>query len=96
VKRKIRHIINSSGKKRCDLCENVHILQEHHINGRDIPNPNHASNLANICPNCHADIHYGKIIIEGWILTTNGRKLIWHKQGETSFSGQDAKVHIIK
>jgi len=95
IRKKIRKVINSSGKACCDLCDDVNFLEEHHIEGRNIPNPNHSSNVCNLCPNCHDKIHRGVLVIERWMTTTNGRKLIWHSKEETSISGQDAKPYII-
>lgn len=86
---------NRSGKGYCDICKNQEILQVHHINGRDVPNPNHPSNLCNICPNCHSRTHYGFIIIERWIRSTNGLKLLWHKKEETGLTGEDSKPPIL-
>lgn len=75
------------------MCLEPGILVEHHIRGRDIPHPNHPSNLAHICPNCHILVHSGLRVIEGWFQTSNGKELIWHKEGEESISGQDARPY---
>lgn len=96
IPKRLRKIINRSGKRPCDICESVEILEEHHIRGRDIPNPNHPSNLANICGSCHNKIHYGYIIIEGWCQTTAGKKLLWHMSGDASFSGRDSQSYLIQ
>jgi len=93
---KSRRISNQSGKNLCQVCNEPHILQTHHILGRDIPNPNHPSNLVDICANCHGYIHWGKIIIERWVMTSSGKKLMWYKEGEESFTGDKAVPHIIK
>lgn len=88
---------NRSGKTPCEICGDTEvILQTHHIRGRKIPDPEHASNLVNLCPNCHSDVHWGKVIIEQWAMTTDGLKLLWHKEGEESFTGNDALVHLFK
>lgn len=92
---RVKKVINRSGKNYCNICQQKRILVDHHICGRDIPNYNHPSNRADICSNCHADVHYGKIIIEGWFTTSNGKELLWHYKEEESFSGRDAKPHII-
>lgn len=86
---------NRSGRSPCDICSNLEILEQHHINGRDIPNPNHPSNLASICSNCHTKIHYGKIIIERWIQTSDGLKLYWHNKDEEGFTGEDSKPKLL-
>ncbi len=95
IRKKIRKEMNRSGKAQCDICRNKHILIRHHIDGHNIPNAEHSSNIANICDNDHRLIHEGKIIIEKWFVTSNGRELLWHYANETSFSGQNSKPHII-
>lgn len=87
---------NSTGEKKCQICGNKDILEVHHIEGRDIPNANHSSNLVAICSSCHTKIHFGKIIVEGWFMTTGGKSLIWHKEGEASFTNSDGKPHLFK
>jgi hypothetical protein len=87
---------NASGKMICPTCDKPHFLTTHHIRGRDIPDCNDESNLADICDNCHREVHEGELIIEGWFMTTNGRELIFHRKDEESFSGDDAVPHIIK
>lgn len=87
--------MNRSGSLVCPICKEKHILVEHHINGREILNANQPFNIANICSNCHNEVHHGKIVIEGWFSTSNGRELLWHYSNELSLSGQDSKPHII-
>lgn len=86
---------NSSGKEPCDICKVPFYLDEHHIRGRKIPNPNHMSNIANICPNCHRLVHVGDIVLEGWLLTSDGYKLIYHNRGEDPIL-EDAEVHTYR
>lgn len=93
---KDRKKINSTGKCSCDICNNQEILEDHHINGRKIANYNSKSNRCNICPNCHTKVHMGVIIIEGWMMTSEGLKLFWHESGKESFSGCDSKPYLIK
>ena len=93
--RKIRKKINKKGLEPCEICGEQHILIEHHIRGRKINKPNHFSNLSYICPICHNLIHHGKIIVENKSLTTEGYKLIWHREGEESITGNDAKPFLI-
>ena len=87
--------MNGSGKAHCDICSTSDFLESHHIEGRNIPNPHISSNIANLCPSCHNKIHRGTIAIEGWFMTSDGRKLLWHSVDEQSISGQDAKTYII-
>jgi len=94
MKKKYRKIANRTGKKLCPICSRPEILVEHHIEGREIPNPNHSSNLVDVCDNCHRKIHCGLVVIEGWLQTTSGKELFWHLDGEDSFSGNDAEPYI--
>lgn len=92
---KKRKEINKSGSSPCQICKNVTFLQTHHIEGRNIPNANRASNLIDICANCHNEIHHGEIIIEGWFMSTGGMELIWHKKEENGLTGNDITPYII-
>jgi uncharacterized protein YlaI len=87
--------MNRSGKQKCPICKRSEILVEHHIEGRNIPNANHPSNLAYICPNDHQRIHEGLIVIERYVRTSGGLELLWHEASEESFTGEDAKPYII-
>lgn len=95
MKRSIRRKINSTGESNCEICGKKTFLQQHHIRGRKIINANHPCNLANICSNCHADVHHGIIVIEDRLLTTEGYKLIWHHWKDDSFTGNDAKPWLL-
>ncbi len=95
MNRRSRRILNKTGFCECEICKEPNILEQHHIRGRQIKNANHPSNLANICANCHNKVHHGHIIIENRLMTTAGYELIWHYDGEDSFTGNDAKPHII-
>lgn len=96
MNKKLQRIINKSGQAKCEICNEYNILVEHHIRGRKIPNPNNYSNLSNICSNCHTKVHHGIIIIENRIMTTEGPQLIWHHYNDQSFTGDDAKPHLIQ
>lgn len=76
-----------SGNEKCLICESQCRLVEHHINGRDIHNWDRPSNVSWICPNCHDLVHAGDIVIEGWFMTTKGRELLFHRNGEKSLTG---------
>jgi len=42
----------------CSLCGwDACVCDIHHINGRQIPNPDNHKNLTYVCPNCHRKIH---------------------------------------
>jgi len=95
VKKKNRKAINRSGTEACCVCKNIDFLHTHHINGRDIPNSDHASNLADLCPSCHNRVHMGEVIIERWVMTSAGHELIWHKKGETGLTGDNSSPYVI-
>jgi hypothetical protein len=54
----------------------------HHIRGRDIPGWNKPWNEAWICGACHDEIHADVVIVEGWVMTTDGNILVWRRAGE--------------
>ena len=95
MKRKYRRLLNRSGLEQCEICGRGGILVQHHIRGRSISSANHPSNLTNICPNCHADVHSGIIVLEDWMMTTNGYELLYHHYKEPSLTGNDAKPWIV-
>ena len=94
MRKKSRKIRNSSGRAKCEICSKPTILNDHHIRGRDIPNPDHPDNIGPICGSCHDEVHAGLVIIEKWVQTTRGRELFWHKKGEESFTGDDAVPYL--
>ena len=94
IRKKIKKEMNSSGIHPCDICHYKTFLHTHHIGGREIPNADFDFNLADVCPNCHNEIHYGRIIIEGWFTTTNGMELLWHKKDESGFTDEKAEPHL--
>jgi hypothetical protein len=85
----------SSGNKNCDLCGEKNFLEVHHINGRKVEDAEKPYNLTSICSSCHTKVHMGAIIIEQWLMTTNGLKLFWHKKEESSITGQESKPYIV-
>jgi len=93
VFRKLRRKLNATGKYSCEICEEINILVQHHIQGRNIVNANKHSNLANICSNCHLKIHKGEIIIEKRVMTTIGEVLLWHTNNSPSITGDDSRPH---
>lgn len=71
----------------CEIegCEESGILELHHIipqKEKDInENFSHGwTNLAVVCPNHHAKIEQGEIIIEGRFRSTEGYTLIYHEK----------------
>ncbi len=95
MKRANRRKLNSTGFEACEICGKQTFLEQHHIRGRNIPDPHNSNNLTNICAECHNKVHHGIIIIEDKMMTTEGLKLIWHHYKEPSLTGDDAKPWII-
>ena len=95
MKRRTRRILNATGEMPCEVCGEKTILEQHHIRGRNIFLPNHPSNLANICSNCHTKVHHGIVVIENRLLTTNGYELVWHYYKDPSITGDDAKPWVL-
>lgn len=91
------HKSKTCGLAKCPIDrEYIGPLIRHHINGRDVNRWDEDWNVAYVSPNTHQLIHEGKIIIEGWFVTTDGRQLIWHWKGEDNLTGQEAKPPIIE
>lgn len=95
IRRCVQKKINRSGTWECPICNTPSLLSEHHLEGRKVKQANKASNKANICYNCHARVHNGDIIVEGWFMTSEGMKLLWHKKEEESLTGSDKKPYVI-
>ena len=91
-----RKKISRSGYDKCQICCLQRPLQEHHLNGREVSNPNSSNNLCYICANCHEDIHLGRLIIEGWFLTSSGKELIYHYKNEDSITNKSTTPPLIK
>jgi hypothetical protein len=79
IRKYIRKLASRSGTHECELCRRKEVLEEHHINGRAIPDADKEYNKTYICSNCHTKVHMNKITINGWVMTTSGRELDWHK-----------------
>ena len=61
----------------CEIC-NLNVARDkHHIQSKSLGGSNAKSNIANLCPNCHREVHLGIKIIEGKFLSTEGFKVIW-------------------
>lgn len=81
-KKKLKRIFS-----KCEIegCEETDVLECHHIIPQNEQNSNknfsHSwMNLAIVCPNHHAKIERGDIIIEGRFKSTEGYTLIYHKK----------------
>jgi len=80
-----------SGTLRCEICGEKRLLVKHHIHGRDIPFKNRKWNLCWICASCHDEIHSGRMILEGRIMTSEGKKIIFRRIGEDMIAKEGAK-----
>lgn len=72
-------------KNICEICGNTNksILHYHHVIPRtDTRSTNTNENIAIVCPNCHSDIHLGKITIIGIYRSTSKYSVLFFKQGE--------------
>ena len=86
-----------SGFGKCPIDKNYEGgLEKHHLNGRSINNWDTPWNVAYVSPNTHRMIHEGEIIIEGWVESSDGRILMWHKKNEKNITGMTTKPHLIK
>ena len=83
-----------SGTMNCPICEEKRILCEHHIHGRKILGKNKLWNRCYICSACHDFIHNGDIILEGWVGTSNGKKLMWRNKDEDKIALDGATPYI--
>ena len=75
----------------CEICGSTKGLETHHINHQaTFTGPEkglHAPhNLATLCSVCHDDHHGGRLVIEGWEETSAGRRLIWNRPTQDTFS----------
>ncbi len=77
----------------CSICKSK-TEEVHHINEQQFANQNgmidyfHKNNLFNLvqlCHKCHNDVHNGKLIIDGYVQTSNGVEL-QHKYSESKSS----------
>ena len=93
--RKKQRELNRTGKLHCPICNRECVLVQHHIHGRKVPMANASNNLVDLCPTCHNEVHNENIILEGWVMTTNGLELMWHKKEEESVTNNDALPYVI-
>lgn len=71
--------------KECEICgekgdEIHHIFEKHTADDNGMIehiHKNHKSNLVCLCEKHHDMVHRDEIFIEGWKITSSGRKLIW-------------------
>lgn len=71
--------------KECEICgkqgEEIHHINEQHMaDDKGVIehfHKNHKANLVCLCGECHDKVHSGEILIEGWKMTGDGKKLIF-------------------
>ncbi len=87
---------------KCEICgnasEEIHHIQPQMladkngmINGM---HKNHTSNLTNVCEKCHDDIHNGNIIVSGYSMTSQGRKLMFERKANLTEHTVDMSAEI--
>lgn len=74
--------------EKCEICSSTRDVETHHIKHQVTAHngfvdagqgTHHASNLTALCSVCHDAHHAGRIRIDGWIDTSQGRELKWEK-----------------
>ena len=90
--KKSQRAMARSGTAICPICFERHLLVLHHIFGREVTGWNKPWNEVLLCSNCHFDVHHGNLIIKGWVMTTEGRVLQWHRVKIVPDSGE---VYVI-
>ena len=82
----------------CEICkDNFPVKERHHIHSRSLGGSDKKCNICDLCPNCHALVHAGEIVIEGKFGSTEGIILIWRKKEDQSITGlPDPPVFIFK
>ena len=77
--KKSQRAMARSGTAICPTCNTRRLLVEHHINGREVPDWDKPWNRAYICAGCHDEVHNGDLVIIGYVRTTEGKVLEWHR-----------------
>ncbi len=55
-------------KRICYVCLYDEIIERHHIISRNQGGSNKNENIINLCPNCHAKVHRGKITVNELVI----------------------------
>lgn len=72
------------GKKGSEIHHIRHQAEANADGFIDTIHKNDENNLMSVCDRCHDDIHANKISISGYIQTSKGRELQWHRNDEGS------------
>ena len=89
----------------CAICESKNNLETHHINFQkdcksnlviDKPHikKNNNYNLVTLCTSCHDKVDVDLIVIDGWLDTTDGRKLDYHFNDKKSNNKKYKNIDI--
>jgi len=81
-RREAMRLAARSGTMECPVCRQKKLLVLHHIRGRDVSGWDRPWNEAWVCAGCHDEVHAGKVVVEGWVMTTEGHILAWRRAGE--------------
>ena len=96
IRKYIQRKIGRSGASVCPVCLNKGLLVLHHIKGRKVFDWNRSYSEVWLCASCHDGIYScpPRIILEGWVSTSEGKKLLWHRLGEEPIANDGMKTHI--
>lgn len=91
---------------KCQICESTESLEIDHMQEQFLADENgflpdgrhksHISNLCTLCKSCHLKKTLGKIIINGYKMTTNGQILDWEQLSEKVTTKAKAKAKAIQ
>jgi hypothetical protein len=79
----------------CEICGEKRALEKHHITSRCYGGSNKRENLCVLCAVCHTETHRGNLILETKTFSLSGHILVWHKKGEESITGVEAKCYLM-
>ena len=90
---------------RCEICgeksDEIHHIKEQHTADKNgmigSLHKNDISNLMNVCESCHDKIHSGDIKVEGFVNTSEGRKLLVKKGDSQNDPSLKTKIqHLVE
>lgn len=80
---------------KCEICQKIDNLEEHHIQSKSKGGKNNKSNIAIICCSCHRKIHIGSVVVIGRFLTDEGYKLLWREEKGLKLVPSEPEVYKI-
>jgi len=72
----------------CTICKTNSNLKTHYISDVDCIS---LLNSCELCTKCYDDAEDGHIIVEAWVMTPKGLKLMWHKDEDTYYSSSESE-----